>query len=146
MPPPGLRFFHSRNMAFHCIRLPSTMPWPCNMDGLPQNSHQSVTACDSNFTVERALSCAKGGFPSIRHNEIRDLTANLLTEVCNEVCIKLNLQPTHRGYSKWSIRPSLHLFFWPQEEWGERQPVSTNVWLPCSLRSGISHTVPHSAG
>ena len=52
---------------------------------------------------------------------------------------------THRGYSNWSIRLSLHLFFRSQEEWGERQPVSTNVWLQCSLRSGITHTAPHSA-
>ena len=49
--------------------------------------------CGSNFTVEHALSCAKGGFPSIRHNEIRDLTANLLTEVCSEVRIEPDLQP-----------------------------------------------------
>ena len=27
------------------------------------------------------------------HNEIRDLTANLLTEVCNDVCIEPDLQP-----------------------------------------------------
>ena len=33
-------------------------------------------------------------FSLLRHNEIRDLTANLLTEVYNEVCIELNLQPT----------------------------------------------------
>ena len=50
--------------------------------------------CDSNFTVDHALSCVKGGFPSIRHNEIRDLTANLLTEVCNDVRIEPDLQPT----------------------------------------------------
>ena len=30
--------------------------------------------------------------PSIRHNEIRDLTANLLIEVCSDVCIEPNLQ------------------------------------------------------
>ncbi len=35
----------------------------------------------------------KGGFPSIRHNEIRDLTANLLTEVCSDVCTEPTLQP-----------------------------------------------------
>ena len=46
---------------------------------------------------------------------------------------------THRGYAKWSIRPSLHLFFRPQEEWGERQPASANFWLRCSLRRGIIH-------
>ena len=43
--------------------------------------------------VERALSCAKGGFPSIRHNEIRNLTATLLTEVCHDMCIEPRLQP-----------------------------------------------------
>ena len=45
------------------------------------------------FPIEHALSCPKGGFPSIRHNEIRDLTANLLTEVCNDVCIEPELLP-----------------------------------------------------
>ena len=50
--------------------------------------------CGKNNTIDHALSCAKGGFPSIRHNEIRDLTANLLTEVCSEVCIEPHLQPT----------------------------------------------------
>ena len=50
-------------------------------------------ACGSTFSVEHALSCAKGGFPSIRHNEIRDLTATLLTEVCHDVCIEPELQP-----------------------------------------------------
>ena len=49
--------------------------------------------CDNTLTVEHALSCSKGGFPTLRHNEIRDLTANLLTETCSEVCIEPNLQP-----------------------------------------------------
>ena len=47
----------------------------------------SSCACGTKFSIEHALSCPRGGFPSIRHNEIRDLTANLLTEVCNDsVC------------------------------------------------------------
>ncbi len=50
-------------------------------------------SCGNNFSVEHALSCAKGGFPTIRHNEIRDITASLLTEVCNEVCVEPDLQP-----------------------------------------------------
>ncbi len=33
------------------------------------------------------------GFPSIRHNEIRDITANLLTEVCHDVSVEPGLQP-----------------------------------------------------
>ena len=38
------------------------------------------------FSIEHALSCPKG---AIRHNEIKDLTANLLTEVYNDVSIEL---------------------------------------------------------
>ena len=44
----------------------------------------SACACVTKFSIEHALSCPKGGFPSIRHNEIKDVTANLLTEVCND--------------------------------------------------------------
>ncbi len=49
--------------------------------------------CGTQFSVEHALSCPKGGFPSLRHNEIRDMTADILTEVCNDVCIEPHLQP-----------------------------------------------------
>ena len=50
-------------------------------------------ACGASFSVDHSLSCQKGGFPSIWHNEIRDLTAKLLTEVCNEVEVEPPLQP-----------------------------------------------------
>ena len=36
--------------------------------------------------------CPCGGFPSIRHNELRDITAEYLSEVCNNVCIEPTLQ------------------------------------------------------
>ena len=52
----------------------------------------STCACGTKFSIEHALSCPKGGFPSIQHNEIRDLTADLLTEVCSHVCIEPDLQ------------------------------------------------------
>ena len=61
------------------------------MAGLPQNCPTNVTG--NGMSVEHALSCAKGGFPTIRHNEVRDLTANLLTEVCKDVRIEPELQP-----------------------------------------------------
>ena len=54
-----------------------------------QPSRMSTScACGSNFT----MSCPKDGFPSIRHNEIRDLTAKLLTEVCHDVSVEPDLQ------------------------------------------------------
>ena len=53
----------------------------------------STCGCGTKFSVEHAVSCPKGGFPLLRHNEIRDLTTYLLTEVCNDVCIEPELQP-----------------------------------------------------
>ena len=53
----------------------------------------SHCTCSKQFTVEHALSCPRGGFPSIRHNEIRDITADLLSEVCHNVGNEPSLQP-----------------------------------------------------
>jgi hypothetical protein len=52
--------------------------------------------CGKSFTTEHALSCPFGGYPTLRHNEIRNLTANLLSEVCHNVTIEPNLQPVTR--------------------------------------------------
>ena len=49
--------------------------------------------CSAQFSVEHALTCPRGGFTFIRHNEIRDLTANLLSEVCHGVQTEPDLQP-----------------------------------------------------
>ena len=38
-------------------------------------------SCGRPFMVEHDLSCSKGGFPIIRHNEIRDFTTSLILEV-----------------------------------------------------------------
>ena len=43
--------------------------------------------------MDHALSCYYGNFPSIRHNELRDLKARLLTEVCSKVGVEPVLQP-----------------------------------------------------
>ena len=45
----------------------------------------SECVCGNKFDLSHALSCKKGGFISIRHNEIRDITALLLKEVCHDV-------------------------------------------------------------
>ena len=49
--------------------------------------------CGMKFSIKHAFSCPKGGFPTIRHNEICDVTASLLTEVCHEVQVESTLQP-----------------------------------------------------
>ena len=61
--------------------------------GWPPPRTPATCACGARFSVEHALSCPKGALPIIRHNEIRDLTASLLTEVCHDVRTEPDLQP-----------------------------------------------------
>ena len=62
----------------------------------------SHCVCGKQFSVEHAMNCHRGGLPSIRHNEIRNITADLLSEVCHCVGLEPTLQPvtderlTHR--------------------------------------------------
>lgn len=53
----------------------------------------SQCVCDKCFTVEHALSCPFGGFNTIRHNEVRDITAHLMSDICHNVGFELILQP-----------------------------------------------------
>ena len=53
----------------------------------------SQCICEKSFTVEHALSCPFGGFPTIRHNEVRDITAHLMSDVCHNVGLEPSLQP-----------------------------------------------------
>ena len=53
-------------------------------------------ACDTPFSVEHALSCPKGAFPTHRHNKLRDITATVLAETFSDVSIEPVLQPCNR--------------------------------------------------
>ena len=45
----------------------------------------SNCSCGQKFNIEHALTWSKGGFISLRHNELRDTTPELLNEVCKDV-------------------------------------------------------------
>ena len=49
--------------------------------------------CGAPFNEVHGLNCQRGGFVIIRHNEVRDLTAELLAEVCNDVATEPSLTP-----------------------------------------------------
>ena len=53
----------------------------------------TTCACGKPFSVDHSLNCSFGGFPTIRHNELRDMTANLLSQVCSNVQVEPHLQP-----------------------------------------------------
>ena len=50
-------------------------------------------ACSSKYDFQHSMSCKKGGLVSIRHNDICDLTAYILREVCNDVEVEAKLMP-----------------------------------------------------
>ena len=65
----------------------------CLRYGWQLNNIPQTCKCGTQFTVDHAMMCHLGGFPTIRHNEIRDITATLLTEVCHNVATEPPLQP-----------------------------------------------------
>ena len=62
--------------------------WP--IANLPTTCTSTFTTI-STFTIQHSMSCKKGGFINIRRNNVRDLTAKLLSGVCHDVQIELTL-------------------------------------------------------
>ena len=54
----------------------------------PLQKLPTFCACGENFSLSHAFSCMKGGFVIQRHNELRDITADLLADVCCDVCVE----------------------------------------------------------
>ena len=54
----------------------------------------SICVCGDAFNVDHAMVCRRGGFIIQRHNELRDLEADMLSmvDVCNDVEIEPVLQ------------------------------------------------------
>ena len=61
--------------------------------GWPLSNLPSSCACGKPYNITHALSCHLGGFTTIRHNELRDLTAELLKHVCYDVQTEPLLEP-----------------------------------------------------
>ena len=53
----------------------------------------TLCVCGDSFNLQHALSCPKGGLVITRHNELRNLTAEILGEVCKNVVIEPLLTP-----------------------------------------------------
>ena len=80
----------------------------------------SHCVCGTQFTIEHAMICPRGGFPSICHNEVRDITANLLSEVCHSV----GTEPSLQNVSEEQLtRTSAN-----REDGARQDIVATNFW------------------
>ena len=77
--------YHLYKEAFRdglCLRYgwdPSRLPEAC--------------VCGVPFSVNHALNCPCGGLPSLRHNNLRDITTSLFKEVCHNVITEPVLHP-----------------------------------------------------
>ena len=74
----------------------------CIRYGVQPSSLPTSCACGSPMSINHCLNCRQGGFTIFRHNDIRDLTARLLGEVCHQVTTEPVLQPL----SGESLHPS----------------------------------------
>ena len=61
--------------------------------GWPIANLPTTCACGSTFTIQHSMSCKKEGFINIRHNDVRDLTAKLLSEIFHDVQVEPTLLP-----------------------------------------------------
>ena len=84
--------------------------------------------------VDHALSCSQGGYPSLRHNELRDLTAHLLSETCPNVSTKPELQPLSGEsltYLISNVQDGARLDVRAEGFWGDRhQSTFFNSTIP----------------
>ena len=54
----------------------------------------SICSCGSKMDSQDAMSSKKRGLITVRLNDLRNLTANQLTELCKDVDIEPQLPPT----------------------------------------------------
>ena len=77
-----------------------------SLKGLPQ-----TCPCGQPFNVTHALNCKRGGFVTMRHNNIRDFEADILSKIVNDVELEPELQPVSgeifNGLSGDSARPDI---------------------------------------
>ena len=104
---------------------------------LPFEGLPSVCACGKANTLEHCLSCALGGYVYLRHNNIRDLTANLLVEAgCTDVTIEPQLLPitgeTFQFKSTITVN-SARLDVSARNVWSDRDKVYTDIRVFNSL-------------
>ena len=99
---------HSPSMVTLCIKGSSEMPFVFDMVGLHHFYHLTVSV-DAISQSSMLWAVQVEDFPaSIRHNEIRDLTAKVLTETCHNVGIEPPLQSINYEHFLQQILKMVH--------------------------------------
>ena len=84
------------------------------------------------MTMSHALTCPSGGYPSARHNEVRDIISNVLREVLTDVETEPRLLPLD-GEAEFTLRtantsPEARLDIWTRGFWLRQQDAFFQVF------------------
>ena len=69
------------------------MPCVYSVDGVHKIYPQTALVENPSQSTMPPMSCPQGGYPILHHNELRDITAQVLTETYHGVGIEPTLQP-----------------------------------------------------
>ena len=86
--------------------------------------------CKSKFDIQHSMSCKKGGFVSIRHNDLCDLTARIASEVCKDTEIEpklLILSGEELHGSTINRSNEARLYIRAREFWNRRQQTLCDI-------------------
>ena len=65
----------------------------CLRYNIPLKGLPKLCGCGKQNDINHTMTCTKGGYVHLRHNQIRDIEAKLLSEVCHDVVIEPPLLP-----------------------------------------------------
>ena len=92
-----------------------------------------ICACSKPNSINHVVSCAKGGFTDMRYNQIWDIEAKLMEEVCKVVRIEPRLSPlTGETFRLRSTNT--------QPDWTYQQGAYGTTWRKPYSMSGCSVT------
>ena len=79
--------------------------------GRPLRGLTAMCPCGQKYDVTHALNCKKGGFVTMRHNNLRNFEADMLSKIVNDVETEPALQPVTgeiiEGPSRNASRPDI---------------------------------------
>ena len=119
----------------------------CLRYGWPLSHLPTECICGASFTVDHAFTCPHGGYLTLRHNEIRDISAQLMSEVGPNVVIEPTLQPVtneHFSHRSANMETGACLDVRAQGFWGihhQQAYFDIPVFTPldaCNCHSTIS--------
>ena len=95
--------------------------------GWPIRFRAEKCLCGAKFEPDHQMICRQGGYVSLRHNELRDLTASLMRKVCSDVSTEPMLQQVSGEHLPRSAN----------KEDGARLDVRARGFWDCSMQDAF---------